>query len=194
MQSNKRHLFTPIAGAIATALTPGQTVLAQSDDSEVFLEEVIVTATKRSVSVQDIPATVQALTAETLQAMGAKGMEDYSRFIPSMSVLTFGAGSNTVVFRGAITSQGFIAQSTSSVYLDEISITTTGAQPGIRMVDIERVEALSGPQGTLYGSDAQAGTLRIITNKPNFDAFEAVVDVELRGGSKSEKTDYPICK
>jgi len=188
MENNKRHLFTPIAGVIATALTPGQTVLAQSDDSEVFLEEVIVTATKRSVSVQDIPATVQALTAETLEAMGAKGMEDYSRFIPSMNVLTFGAGSNTVVFRGAITSQGFIAQSTSSVYLDEISVTTTGAQPSIRIVDIERVEALSGPQGTLYGSDAQAGTLRIITNKPEFDAFEAVVDLELRGGSKSDES------
>ena len=72
MQSNKRHLLTPIAGAIATALTPGQSVLAQSDDNEVFLEEVIVTATKRAVSVQDIPATVQALTAETLQAMGAR--------------------------------------------------------------------------------------------------------------------------
>jgi outer membrane receptor protein involved in Fe transport len=186
MESNKRHIITPLAGAIATALAPAQQALAQNEDSDVFLEEVIVTATKRSVSVQDIPATIQAITAEDLHEMGAKGMEDYSRFIPSMNVLTFGAGSNTVVFRGAITSQGFIAQSTSSVYLDEISVTTTGSQPGIRMVDVERVEALSGPQGTLYGSDAQAGTLRIITNKPKFDAFEAAVDLEYRGGSKSD--------
>jgi outer membrane receptor protein involved in Fe transport len=186
MEGNKRHLLTPLAGAIATAVTPAQQALAQDDESEYLLEEVTVTATKRAVSVQDIAASVQAITGDTLAEMGAKGMDDYSRFIPSMNVISYGAGSSTVVFRGAITGQGYIAQSTSSVYLDEISVTTTGSQPGIRMVDIERVEALSGPQGTLYGSDAQAGTLRIITNKPVMDAFEAVVDLELRGGSKSE--------
>lgn len=188
MELSKKNLLTPLAGAIATAITPTQQALAQSDDSDYLLEEVIVTATKRAVSVQDISATVQALTAESLARMGARGMEDYSRFIPSMSVLTFGAGSSTIVFRGAITGQGFIAQSTSSVYLDEISVTTTGSQPDIRMVDIERVEALSGPQGTLYGSDAQAGTLRIITNKPVMNEFEAIVDFELRGGSKSDES------
>jgi len=186
MDKSTKYLLTPFAGAIATALAPGQTVLAQSDEGEAFLEEVIVTATKRSVSIQDIPATIQAINADTLEAMGAKGMDDYSRFIPSMNVISFGAGSNVVVFRGAVTGQGYIAQSTSSVYLDEISVTTTGSQPNIRMVDIQRVEALSGPQGTLYGSDAQAGTLRIVTNKPNMDAFETIVDFELRGGSKSD--------
>ena len=93
---------------------------------------------------------------------------------------------STVVFRGAITGQGYIAQATSSVYLDEISITTTGSQPAIRMVDIERVEALSGPQGTLYGSDAQAGTMRIVTNKPTMNAYEAIVDLEARGGDQSD--------
>ena len=186
MDISKKHLLTPFAGAIATALTPGQQVLAQSDDSEVFLEEVIVTATKRSVSVQDIAATVQALTSEDLVAMGARGMEDYSRFIPSMNVISYGPGLSTVVFRGAVTGQGYVAQSTSSVYLDEISITTTGSQPNIRMVDVQRVEALSGPQGTLYGSDAQAGTLRIITNKPVMNVYEAVADFELRSGSDSD--------
>ena len=77
MDMSKKHLLTPFAGAIATALTPGQQVLAQSDDNDAFLEEVIVTATKRSVSIQDIPASVQALNSEALQAMGAKGMDDF---------------------------------------------------------------------------------------------------------------------
>ncbi len=117
--------------------------------------------------------------------MGAQTMEDYARFIPSMNVVTYGV-SSTVVFRGAITGSGWLAQATSSVYLDEISITQTGSQPMIRSVDIERVEALSGPQGTLYGSDAQAGTLRIITNQPVMNEFDAIVDLELRGGSKSD--------
>jgi len=184
MEINATFRLTPVAGAIATALVPAQQVIAQ--DSEAVLDEITVTATKRTASVQDIPATIQAITAEALADMGAKGMEDYSRFIPSVNVVTYGAGSNTVVFRGAITGAGYIAQSTSSVYLDEMSVTTTGSQPAIRMVDIERVEALSGPQGTLYGSDAQAGTMRIITNKPDMDQTGVVLDGEVRGGDMSD--------
>jgi iron complex outermembrane receptor protein len=118
--------------------------------------------------------------------MGARSMEDFTRFTPSVNVVTYGNTDSVVIFRGAITGPGFIAASTSSVYLDEIAITTTGSQPSVRMVDIERVEALAGPQGTLYGSDAQAGTLRIVTNKPKLDEFEAQFDGELRGGSESD--------
>jgi iron complex outermembrane recepter protein len=184
MEINATFRLTPVAGAIATALVPAQQVIAQ--ESGAVLDEITVTATKRTTSVQDIPATIQAISAQALKDMGAKGMEDYSRFVPSVNVVTYGAGSNTVVFRGAITGAGYIAQSTSSVYLDEISITTTGSQPAIRMVDIERVEALSGPQGTLYGSDAQAGTMRIITNKPDMNQMGVVLDGELRGGDQSD--------
>ncbi len=184
MEINATFRLTPVAGAIATALVPAQQVIAQ--ESGAVLDEITVTATKRTTSVQDIPATIQAISAESLKAMGARHMEDYSRFVPSVNVVSYGAGSNTVVFRGAITGSGYIAQSTSSVYLDEISITTTGSQPAIRMVDIERVEALSGPQGTLYGSDAQAGTMRIITNKPDMGQMGVIIDGEVRGGDKSD--------
>jgi len=186
MTTQQKFALTPIAGAVATALAPAHQVLAQ--DRDLALEEIVVTATKRSLSVQEIPASVQAITAESLAAMGAKNMEDFARFVPSVNVVTYGAGSDTVVFRGAITGSGYIAQSTSSVYLDEISLTTTGNQPSIRMVDIERVEALSGPQGTLYGSDSQAGTMRIITNKPVLNEFEFVIDAELRAGDKSDSS------
>jgi len=189
MGHHKKHLLTPVAGAIVTALYPGSSAIAQVAEAEEYtLEEVIVTATKREVSIQDIPASVQAITQETLEAMGAKTMEDFARFVPSMNVVTYGAGSSTVVFRGAITGSGWLAQATSSVYLDEISITQTGSQPSIRSVDIARIEALAGPQGTLYGSDAQAGTLRIITNQPVMNEFEAIFDGELRGGSESDSS------
>ena len=187
MQVQSKFAITPIAAAVTAAIYPGYSALAQDDQSEDFaLEEIIVTATKRTMSTQDIPATVQAITQESLASMGAKGMDDYARFIPSVNVVTYGAGSSTVVFRGAITGAGYIAQSTSSVYLDEISITNTGSQPQIRLVDIARVEALSGPQGTLYGSDAQAGTLRIITNQPVMNHYEAIFDGEVRGGEESD--------
>lgn len=186
MIAQQKHKLTPIAGAVAAALVPAHHALAQ-DDSGV-LDEIVVTATKRALNVQEIPASVQAITQESLAAMGAKNMEDYARFVPSVNVVTYGAGSDTVVFRGAITGSGYIAQSTSAVYLDEMSLTSTGDQPTVRMVDIERVEALSGPQGTLYGSDSQAGTMRIITNKPQMNSFEAIVDLEVRAGDKSSES------
>ena len=176
--------LTPIAGAVAAALAPSHQVIAQ--DSDFALEEIIVTATKRTLSVQDIPASVQAIGQEALADMGAATAEDFARFMPGINIVSYGATSSTVVFRGAITGSGYIAASTSSVYLDEMSLTTTGSQPTLRMVDVARVEALAGPQGTLYGSDAQAGTLRIITNKPKMNEFEAVFDGELEGGGESD--------
>jgi len=174
--------LTPVAGAIAAALAPSHQALAQ----DFALEEIIVTATKRQLSVQDIPASVQAIGQEALANMGAATQEDFARFMPGINIVSYGATSSTVVFRGAITGSGYIAASTSSVYLDELALTTTGSQPTIRMVDVERVEALAGPQGTLYGSDAQAGTLRIVTNKPKMNEFEAIFDGELEGGGDSD--------
>ncbi|HKX55796.1 MAG TPA: TonB-dependent receptor plug domain-containing protein, partial [Xanthomonadales bacterium] len=188
MTAESRYALTPVAAAVAAALFPTPNAQAQeaASDGASALEEVVVTARKRSESAQDIPIAIQALTQDTLAAMGARSMEDFTRFTPSVNVVTYGNTDSVVIFRGAITGPGFIAASTSSVYLDEIAITTTGSQPSVRMVDIERVEALAGPQGTLYGSDAQAGTLRIVTNKPKLDQFEAQFDGELRGGSESD--------
>jgi iron complex outermembrane receptor protein len=188
MDTQQKYVLTPIAGAIAAALCPAHQAAAQDNDDEVGLDEIIVTATKRTVNIQDIPASVQAITQETLAAMGARTMEDYARFVPSVNVVSYGSGQSTVVFRGAITGSGWLAQATSSVYLDEISVTQTGSQPTIRAVDIERIEALSGPQGTLYGSDAQAGTMRIITNQPVMNEFEAIFDGEVRGGSEGDSS------
>jgi outer membrane receptor protein involved in Fe transport len=185
MEAQKLKIgLTPIAGAIAAALAPSHQVLAQ--DAEFALEEIIVTATKRNLSVQDIPASVQAIGQEALANMGAATAEDFARFMPGINIVSYGSTGSTIVFRGAITGSGYIAASTSSVYLDELALTSTGSQPTLRMVDIARVEALAGPQGTLYGSDAQAGTLRIITNKPKMNEFEAVFDGELEGGGDSD--------
>jgi len=192
MNADQKVVLTPIAAAVAAAVSPGHMAYAQSEQGQEgarsgrTLEEITVTARKREESVQDVPIAIQALTQDALQSIGARAMEDYARFTPSVNVVTYSQASSVIVFRGAITGPGYIAQSTSSVYLDEISITTTGAQPSVRVVDVERVEALSGPQGTLYGSDAQAGTMRIVTNKPDPTGFESVLDVELRDNSEGE--------
>jgi len=189
MQAPSKLTITPVAAAVAAALSPAQGLHAQEPaaaSSRGVLEEIVVTARKRTESAQEIPIAIQALSQDSLAAMGAKSMEDFARFIPSVNVVTYSNTSSVIVFRGAITGAGYIAQSTSSVYLDEISITTTGSQPSVRMVDIERVEALSGPQGTLYGSDAQAGTMKIVTNKPDPSGFSAAIDGEIRGGDHSD--------
>ncbi len=137
-----RFKITPIAAAVATTLcTVPHLVNAQGE--KLTLEEVIVTARKRTESVQDIPASIQAISGDDIREMGARGMADYTRFMSSVDVITYGNGSSNVVFRGATVDGGgsYVAQSTSSIYLDEISVTSTGAQPAIRMVDIERVES-----------------------------------------------------
>ena len=95
-------------------------------------------------------------------------------------------GTAKIIFRGiADDAATFIAEPSAALYLDEQSLTMNGT-PDPRMVDIERVEALSGPQGTLYGASSQSGTLRIVTNKPDPTAFDANIDVMLRTGSDSD--------
>ena len=185
-QVNKAFPVMPLTAAVASAFSTQ--VMAADDDTSLSLEEVVVTARKRTESVQDIPASIQAISGDDIREMGAKGMADYTRFLNSVNVLNYGTGDSKVIFRGADNGSGFLAQSTSSVYLDEVSVTTLGAQPSVRMVDIERVEALAGPQGTIYGSDAQAGTLRIITNKPVMNEFEFVLDASVRDGSEGESS------
>jgi len=183
-QASRVFPVLPMSAAVASVTTMATPALGQESAT---LEEVVVTARKRTESVQDIPSSIQAISGEDIKEMGARGMADFTRFMPSVNVISYGNGTSSVIFRGAtVDGGGYVAQATSSVYLDEISVTSTGAQPSIRMVDIARVEALAGPQGTIYGSDAQAGTLRIITNKPQMNDFEVVLDGALRDSSEGD--------
>ena len=174
---------TPLSFAIsAFVASPAVTAVAQ-DQSEAreagMLEEVTVTARKRTESLQDVPESIQAISSEQIVQSGFRGMDDYVRFIPSLNIVQSNPGTAMVVFRGIADAQStFIAEPSAAVYLDEQSL-VLNAQPNPRMVDIERVEALRGPQGTLYGASAQAGVLRIVTNKPDPTAFDAYVDLDL---------------
>jgi len=173
----------PLTVAISAILAaPAATAVAQDQadaEGELLLEEVLVTARKRTESLQSIPQSIQAISGDQIIEAGMKGMNDYARFIPSLNIVQANAGTAKVIFRGIADAQStFIAEPSAAVYLDEQSLVVTG-QPNPRMVDIERVEALSGPQGTLYGASAQAGVLRIVTNKPDPHAFDANFDVSL---------------
>ena len=122
-----------------------------------MLEEVTVTARKARKDLQMIPQSIQAISAQTIEQAGLRGMDDYVRFIPSLNIVQANPGTAMVVFRGIADAQStFIAEPSAAVYLDEQSLVLNG-QPNPAMMDIERVEALSGPQGTLYGASAQSG-------------------------------------
>lgn len=183
--------ISPIAAGVAAAVAAPAT-LAQdplAEGARATIEEITVTARKRGAeNIQDIPGSIQAIPEHMLNEMGVLSTEDYVRFMPSVTWRKeSGGGDNQIIFRGINTgASDFIATASAAVYLDETSITMMGDQPDIRMMDVNRVEALAGPQGTLFGAAAQAGTLRIITNQPDASQFESSVDATWRAGPDSD--------
>ncbi|WP_152663912.1 TonB-dependent receptor [Sphingomonas sp. SRS2] len=165
----------------ATALTPS---FAQSTPAEEIADngDIVVTATKRAENLQDVPQSIQAFGTQTLERYNVSSFADVQKLVPSMSFQTSQPGSTTVYFRG-VASGGDGNHSGSlpsvGVYLDEQPITTIGGTLDIHVYDMARIEALSGPQGTLYGASSQAGTIRYITNKPDSSAFDAGADFEV---------------
>ena len=138
--------------------------------------DIIVTATRKSESIQRVPISIQALGNEVLEQRQIKGLSDFAALLPSVSFAGDGPGRNTAFFRGIVPAGG--AYASVGYYLDDIPITGTGV-PDIQVYDMERIEALSGPQGTLYGAGSLAGTIRFITNKPKLGKFEFGMDTEV---------------
>jgi iron complex outermembrane recepter protein len=156
---------------------------AAAADAEQGLGEIVVTATRSAQSIQKVPISMQALGAEKLQERQVKGLSDFAALLPSVSFEGIGPGRNTAFFRGIVPAGG--AYASVGYYLDDMPITGTEV-PDIHAYDLERVEALSGPQGTLYGAGSLAGTIRLITNKPKLDKFEFGYDVEANKYGKGD--------
>ena len=165
-----RAVFISVFGLLVTINTSAQTVL----------EEVIVTATKHGeVSVQDVPIGIQAIGGDAIDDFNFRSVEEFARLAPSMTFATQGRGDSQLIIRG-ISSPG---SSTVGVYFDEAVITGAnfqdggGRTPDIGAYDVQRVEILKGPQGTLFGASAMSGAVRIITNKPDASGFDANAQV-----------------
>ena len=165
------------AGA-ALADSPGQPVTAGPEASSGGVEEVIVTAERREQSIEKVPMTIQAFSADELQAANVNDLQDLLKYTPSVTYGNNGAGQGEIFMRGL--SNGFRGnQSTGTVglypnvaiYLDEQSMQFPARNVDIYMVDMQRVEVLEGPQGTLFGGGAEAGAIRYITNKPDVTQF-----------------------
>jgi iron complex outermembrane recepter protein len=167
--------------SVASVMIGGLSIAnAQEPAAPSGLEVVIVTAQKRVESLQDVPLSVQALSDTRLQELHVASFDDYAKFLPSVTFQTSGPGFSQITIRGVSSGSADHSgpASTVATYLDEQPVTTNQGTLDIHIYDIARVEALAGPQGTLYGASSQAGTLRLITNKPDPSRFAAAYDIE----------------
>ncbi len=167
-----------LAGTPALAQTPPQTAAAAAGG----LDEIVVTAERRSENLQKVPVAIVALGTEKLAQLQVSSFNDYAKYLPSLSFDSTAPGVSNVYFRGVASGgDGNHSGPLPSVgtYLDEQPITTIGGALDLHVYDIARVEALAGPQGTLYGASSQAGTIRILTNKPEIGKFSAGYDLQL---------------
>lgn len=187
--ANAPALTTKLTMFVLIASTAHGLALAQSIDSNASpndsLEEVIVTAEKRKSTVQDTPISVTAITGDQLQAQGVSDMKGVIAEVPGISMRSSGPGQTELEMRGLASSGG--SSPTVGFYLDDTPLTAPPFTPTGKVVidpdlfDLNRVEVLRGPQGTLYGSGSMGGTIRLIANEPNLQKVEGNVDAVISG-------------
>jgi iron complex outermembrane recepter protein len=178
----RRFMFSALLASTMLASSPAFAQSSPQSDAETDDNIIIVTAQKREESLQNVPISIQALGASRLENAQVSSFDDYQKLLPSVSSQSFGPGQAQIFFRG-VTSGGDGLKigplPTSGLYIDEIPVTTIGGSVDFHIYDIARVEALSGPQGTLFGASSLSGTLRIITNKPDTTGIAGSVDAEI---------------
>ena len=189
-QAEKVHeavVKTTKATAIASAVLVSANTFAQED---MMIEEVIVSAQKKSENLQNVPISVTTLSSDELDALNIKDFADYVLQLPAASAVQRRPGQGQIFMRG-VSDGGNVNQSLQgpavAIYLDESPVTMIGDNLDVHVYDIERVESLTGPQGTLYGAASQAGNLKIITKKPSseFDSGFNLSAESTRGGDGS---------
>ena len=179
----RRQRFAVAVGLTALGLSGG--AAAQS-----MLEEITVTATKRESTIQDVPFSINAQTAKDIQRSGATDLEQLSRNVAGLTVMNLGPGQSQVAIRGVSAGQIIRDQpgvkEQVGVYLDDAVISLSLFTPDFDLYDLNRVETLRGPQGTLFGSGSVGGTIRYITNKPRLDEFESSVELDVNSITDGE--------
>jgi iron complex outermembrane receptor protein len=170
------------AAAAACAAAADQASSAETGSATAGIQEVVVTAQRRTENAQDVPIAIQAFTGEALQQLNVTSFDDLVRYLPNVSSASAGPGQDQIFMRGL--SAGNVATQSGgsingfpnvAIYLDEQSGQLPGRNLDVYAADLERIEVLEGPQGTLFGAGAQAGAIRYITNKPKLNATEGNV-------------------
>ena len=190
-----RSRHAVLLGSVSLAALIAATSAGWADttpDTSQGIETVVVTARKRPELAQDTPVTLQAFSAQKIKDLNFQNFDDYARFAPSVSFNEEGPGQTTLVIRGITASSADrTLESPAALYLDEQPITAHGLMPDPHLLDIERIEVLPGPQGTLFGASSESGTIRVITNKPQLDTFEG--SLEATGSSMEHgKLGYDV--
>ncbi len=188
---------TEVSRAVCLALATSAGLAAAPVMAE--FEEIVVTATKRATDLQDTPIAVQALGEEKLDELNIGNFDDYIRYLPNVNAAGRGPGQSSIFIRGMATDS---SDQTSieigapvpnvALYLDEQPVSSGGRNLDLYVSDIARVEVLPGPQGTLFGASSQAGTIRLITNKPVYNEFQAGFDASYsstKGGDDSNSVE-----
>jgi iron complex outermembrane receptor protein len=184
MKTRKKVLAATIAffsGVGASPLMAQEGTASTADVS--LLEEIVVTATKRETSLQDTAMSISAIGGETIDKRNLVGMEDYLPSLPGVSMQDRGAGQNNVTIRGISAGNEKVESPATGIYFGETPVTglnmaLNGGGSGsgdIKLVDIERVEVLRGPQGTLYGAGSMGGTVRVMPNTPDLEEIGGTV-------------------
>jgi len=179
----------PLASAVLAAIPAAYAQQAQQQattESAGGLEQIVVTAQKRTENLQDVPISIQALDTQKLEQLNITDIDDYVKYLSGVTTVKGlgqggnGVGTTHMYMRGVVSGQDgnhSASQPSVGTYLDEQPITTIDGTPDIHVYDIARIEVLEGPQGTLYGASSEAGTIRIITNKPDTNKFSAAYDI-----------------
>jgi iron complex outermembrane receptor protein len=179
----KPGFFRQLGAALAAILVASPAIGAEvtSDESEPYIEEIIVTATKRETSVQGTPLAITALTDTAMSRQGIENFEDFSRQVPGL-ILTGTKNTSKFTIRGVSTSTTGSSngeQKPVAVYIDEVPVSSFSIMtPDVRLFDVERVEVLRGPQGTAFGSGSMGGGVRVITRKAQLDGLDASFRVD----------------
>lgn len=202
MLTNKRR-NSLLATISAIVFGTGGAAAQDGADSDFAIDEIVVTATKRASTIQDVPFSINAQTARDIQRTGSKNLEDVARNVAGLQIQNLGPGQSQVAIRGV--SAGQIVRDQPGVkeqvgvYLDESVISLSLFTPDIDLYDLNRVETLRGPQGTLFGSGSIGGTIRYITNQPSLEGFEGSVEADLNtidgggtGGSIKAMVNIPM--
>ena len=187
------------AGGLVHAAPATDADTASASDS---IQEITVTAQRRTENMQNVPIQIQALTGATLTQLSVTTFDDFVKYLPNVTSASNGPGQGVIFMRGLATStlatqgsSGIGSFPNVAVYLDDQSGQLPGRNLDVYAADIERIEVLEGPQGTLFGAGAQAGVLRYITNKPKLDVTEGNVNAGYAytsGGDPSSNVDAMI--
>src|SRR6202049_258843 len=182
MNSKISYAIAAILGGASVGASAAEPASDTASAGPEGLAEITVTAQRRTQNIQDVPISMQALTAQTLQQLNVSTLDDYIKYLPNVTTANNGPGQNEVFMRGLSAgsqpSQGSASTGlwpNVAIYLDNQSGQLPNRNLDIYAADLKRIEVLEGPPGTLYGGGAEAGVIRYITNEPRLDVVEGSV-------------------